>query len=457
MKNKSNILFRLMIGLMVLGLLGLNLLAVAQASPPAQDPRPPADTGGGGGGGGGGVGTPGDGIGNASTESGPAGLGCAATTGQVINWGFGPQGDIGVELKTGSWRTSTLSASDGNYGLGGLGVGIARLHVSVAPAQAKQLQPLIQDAGVYLNCKYPTIANIAVYSGSRIDPPAAIDMSAPSQAITPDSNFEVTLTVKNSLPDEITNVIVTDMMPRGFKVLKVTSSLDPRDARIIDGGEDGQLVVVNLDKLAAKASVTIGLTINADVDLLGGTKIRNVATLFYRESAADQAWLDFTVGSDETPELAASAGAGTGADFVPPSEAPTTGGSLTEDAGDQAEAVSPARESAPTIRPAAAGDDFVPPSNMPSTGGEIDLPMDTLDPTGQVNFSEAKLITGREVNGINDTSLTTTDNSVETQVEVVYKAASTGPSITVAIALLFLGLLVLGSGITLWHRRSDSL
>jgi hypothetical protein len=67
--------------------------------------------------------------------------------GQVLNWGFGPQSDVGIELKTGSWQASTTSGSDGNYGLGGLGVGIATLRVAVPPALWAELQPLVQDAG----------------------------------------------------------------------------------------------------------------------------------------------------------------------------------------------------------------------------------------------------------------------------------------------------------------------
>jgi uncharacterized repeat protein (TIGR01451 family) len=376
---------------------------------------------------------------------------------------LGPQADIGVELKTGSWRTATRSASDGNYGLGGLGVGIAKLHVGLAPGQAKQLQPLIQDAGVYLNCTYPTVANIAVFSGPRVDPPAKIEMAAPSQTIAPDSNFEITLTIENDLPTDITNVIVTDLMPQGFKALKVNSSVDPTYAQIVDGGEDGQLVVLNWDKLASRAKATIRLTVNADVDLLGGTKIRNSATLFYRESAADQAWLDFTVGSDETPVLAASGAAGSeGADFVPPAEAPTTGGSLLEPAADSAQPAAAGQPAASTANPTAAGDEFVPPSNMPSTGGEIDLPVDTLDPMGEVNLAGAELVVGHEVNRANEGPARpsglaiTTERSEQSEVVVVHNAASRGPSITVAVAVLFLGLLVLGSGITFWRRRFDS-
>jgi uncharacterized repeat protein (TIGR01451 family) len=336
---------------------------------------------------------------------------------------------------------------------------MATLQVVLAPGE--KLQPLIQDAGVYLNCSYPTVANIALFSGSRIDPPASIEMSAPSQTVAPDSNFEVTLTLKNSLSSEITNVIVTDLMPRGLTALKVDSSVDFKDAQIINGGEDGQLVVVNLDKLAAGAEAEIQITINADVDLLNGTKIRNAATLFYRESAADQAWLDFTVGSGELPVLTASAGTGQGADFVPPGEAPTTGGSST---GSGAEDTAGSEESASTARePADTSDNSVPPGNMPSTGGEIDLPMDKLDPKGLINFAEARLVVGRQADGVNDSPARTSklatfaDNSEQDKVLIVHYAVSRESSITVAASLLFLGLLVLGSGITLWRHRSDSL
>jgi hypothetical protein len=34
--------------------------------------------------------------------------------------------------------------------------------------------------------------------------------------------------------------------------------------------------------------------------------------------------------------------------------------------------------------------------------------------------------------------------------------AATGPSMIIAVSVLFLGLLVLGSGITMWRRRFDS-
>jgi hypothetical protein len=369
--------------------------------------------------------------------------------GQVVNWGFGPQRDIGVELKTGSWRASALSASDGNYGFGGLGVGIGMLHVAVPPGQAKQLQSLVQNAGVYLNCNYPTVANIAVFSGPRVDPPATIDMSAPSQTVAPDSNFDINLTIENSLPTEITNVIVTNLMPPGFTALQVSTSVDFKDAQIINAGEDGQMVVVNLDKMTAGAKATIRIIVNAYIDLLSGTQIRNTATLFYRESAADQTWLDFTVGSDELPLPAASASAGGGADFIPPGEAPTGGNST-----------SPVKE-------AATGDDVVPPGNMPSTGAELTLSADTFSLGEAVPLSGATLtlssdnLVSPDSNGdasLQSPNLTTSASDSElAKVTVVHNATSSRSSITVAMAVLFLGMLVLGSGITFWRCRLDSL
>ncbi len=450
MKNKNHILFRLIISFIVVGLMGGNWLMTAHADPLAQDPRPPVNGGGGGGGGGGGSGSGGDGsggagmAGNLPVNPGVDTPGCASLTGQVTTWGLGPQGQVEVELKTGSWRAATSSASDGNFGLGGLGTGIAKLHVPVAPGQTTQ--PFIQNAGVYLNCSYNTVANIAFSGSAKVNSPVTIEMSASNQTVVPDSNFEITLTIKNGLPTEISNVIVTDLMPKGFKALKVTSSVDPKDARIIDGGPDGQLVVVNLDKLAKRAKATIELTVNADVDLLSGTKIQNAATLFYRESAADQAVLDFTVGSDEAPALAAAGADNSGADFVPPAEAPTTGGDLLNG---QAEPASTASG------PAAAGDDFVPPGNMPSTGGEIDLPTGSLDAAEGVNLPQAELLVKPE-RGETNAIARPAHAPERSDLTVVYNTPATGSPLTVAAAVLFLGFLVLGSGITLWrHHRMD--
>jgi hypothetical protein len=120
--------------------------------------------------------------------------------------------------------------------------------------------------------------------------------------------------------------------------------------------------------------------------------------------------------------------------------------------------------SASPVKEAAAGEEFVPPGNMPPTGAELPLP-DTFASAGETDLSGATLkLTDDPADlpdPVEDASLhphhymLITTNSGPGQVTVVHTARPNGPSITVATAVLFLGLLVLGSGITLWRYRSD--
>jgi uncharacterized repeat protein (TIGR01451 family) len=444
MKNRYQTISQLVIAVMII-LLGLP--ALVQAAPPTQDPRPPIDNGGGGGGGG-----SGGSFGDGGSNNGGGLAGCASLTGQIVNWGFGPQANIGAELKTGSWQQAATSASDGNYGIGGLGVGLATLHIKLAPGDAKQFTPLIQDAGVYLNCDYPVIANIALYRGAEVTPPATLQMSAANQTVTPGNDFELTLTVKNSLPNNISNVIVTNMMPRGFKAVQLSSSIKPQDAQIIDGGSDGQLVVVNLDQLAKGATAKIELTINADIDLLGGTKIKNTATLFYRESFAHQASLDFTVASDELSLPAASGnGSSAGAEFVPPANAPTTGGSLWGE--DEAETVIPASTVAQPGQEASSVDNFVPPRGMPATGADLLSTMEQPMPVEADSQPKPTINLNLKETGHAYPEQSIPVEAAAIQVLADDKPSPSKPPITAAVGLLFLGLLALGAGFTYLNRR----
>lgn len=426
-------------------LLSILSLGIAQA----QDPRPPVDGGSGGG-------TSGDGAGNGSGGNGSVDLRCATLLGQVTNWGVGPQGNIGTELKTGSWRVTAASASDGTFGFGGLGVGLATLHVVMAPEDT--LKPLIQDAGVYLSCDYPIVANIAVYSGSKaVEPPATITMSAPSETITPGDDFNLTLTVKNGLPNEISNVIVTNMMPQGLKALQVSSSARPKDAQIIDGGSDGQLVVVNLDKLAKGAKATITIKVNADVDLLGGAKIKNTATLFYRESFAHQAAVDLTVSNGEEPIQAAAGGktGETGAEFVPPANAPTTGGDLLaeESSSLTGDGAIPASSSAKPSQETTT--EFVVPGNMPSTGADLLSTLPVKEPEIVVKQNQGTTSVPADEPAtfhLSDVRASQEPGMVKV---VVGETTQKSSPISVATGFLFLGLLALGGGITILTRRTQ--
>lgn len=350
----------------------IGMVATPVSSAPEMSPavRPTIDPGGNGGGG--------DGDDGGDDDDGPAsGSLCAALSGQVINWGFGPEANVQVDLKTGSWETFARSASDGNYGFGGLGVGIARLQVALSPEQSANLQPLIQDAAVYLNCDFPIIANIALYNGPRPDPPARIEMSAP-QSVAVDKVTPIRLTVKNDFPNDITNVIVTDLMPMGLRAVAVkTVAAPPENVHLIEGGAEGQLAVVYLDRLAAGSEANIIIDVMAEGSL-AGTQLRNTATLFYRESTADQAWVDLSVGRSGSPVVVAAAATATVApaeEAEPTSAAPTPSPEPSPAATATAEVATASSEQfvAPDEHLPTTGDDFVPPEMLPVTG-EIELP-----------------------------------------------------------------------------------
>jgi hypothetical protein len=366
MTLKFKDVIRLSMVFVTLFLLSHTFFSVAQASPPAQDPR------GDGNGGGSASGESSTAHGHTSNDS--KAENCGSVSGQVLNWGFGPAGDVTTELKTGSWQTSTASASDGNYGYGGLGIGIATLHVSLAPAQAENLNTHLQQAAVYLNCDYPTIANIALYSGSEIEPPATLEMSAPDR-FKAGRNTSIKLTVKNGLPNDITNVIVTDLMPVGLVALDVaTAATAPENAKIINGGDDGQLVVVFLGTLAAGDETNIIITVTTAEDAPLNTQLSNAATLFYRESVADQASIDFTIEGDGFTEPTIT---------LPSAEAPAM---PEPESVTSASTTAPESEEAPASTTVSETENesdeaFVPPDDLPTTGDRA-VPPGLLPVTG---------------------------------------------------------------------------
>jgi hypothetical protein len=120
-------------------------------------------------------------------------------------------------------------------------------------------------------------------------------MTAPATGLRTAEPTMVSLTVENSLPTEITHVIVTSLMHDWLTPLSVSAPTNPANARIIDGGDDGQLVLVKLDRLASGGRATIDLMLAPKADLPCAATITQTATLFYRESVADQTGFDFVL------------------------------------------------------------------------------------------------------------------------------------------------------------------
>ncbi|RME72854.1 MAG: hypothetical protein D6784_12845 [Chloroflexi bacterium] len=354
-------------GFILLTLLALWLAAgIALAAPPAQDPR---DDGTGGGGGGGPVGGQ-----EATHDTDGKPRTCAALKGQVLNWGFGPQPNVVVKLQTGSWQVAATSADDGNYGFGGLGIGIARLHVDLPADLAQTHRPLVQDAGVYLSCDFPTIANVALYPGGSIQPPATISASAAGTA-APNQTATLTLRAVNNLPTPISDVVITALMEPGLIPLDVQAP-DAQIARILDGGPDGRLVGVYLQSLPSGQETRVTITLTAAEDAVAGTRLSTTAALFYRESAAHQTSLEFIVGRGAVvapPEVEVAAPqAEATAEITPePTTTPSPEPTIEPEPSPtvEAEAFVPPPGQMPTT-----GDDLVPPGLLPTTGALPLLP-----------------------------------------------------------------------------------
>lgn len=359
-------------GILIITLLGvwaaILFSPVARAAPPAQDPRPTVSPGGGGNGGGTGSG---DGAGPAADDDSDSGARqCASVVGELLNWGYGPAAGVTTELTDGGWQLSTVSATDGTYGFGGLGIGTATLRVVLAPEQAETLTPHIEEAAIYLNCDYPTIANIAVSSGP-VDPPAALSMTAGRTDLGAGDGTEIIMTVENSLPTDITNVVVTNRLPPELIALDVTA-VSAASAQIING-PDAQLMAVYIERLASGEEANIRLTVIGAGNLAAAANVTNTATLFYRESVADQTSLDFTIGAGSAPVVDVTAelettpetetAAATGTPEPPPIPTPTPAASPepTEESESTEEFVPPG--DLPTT-----GDNFVPPGFLPTTG-----------------------------------------------------------------------------------------
>jgi len=158
------------------------------------------------------------------------------------------------------------------------------------------------------------------------------------------------------------------------------TAVSAADTQIVNG-PNGQLVAVYIESLSSGDETNIRLEVMGAPDLPETTQTTNTATLFYKESVADQASLDFTVGAgsvpvfaptaeaETTPALSAAASTGT------PEPLPTATPASTE-------AMEPAVSPEPTEE-SEGGEEFVPPGGLPTTGDNF-VPPGFLPTTGEI-------------------------------------------------------------------------
>lgn len=277
----KKILFVLALISLGLGLFGMGGSFPAQAQiprptvNPPSTPVPPTNPGG---------------SGNSAVSSGVSAETCAGVSGAVINWGYGGQPGVALQLANGSWRLDQLSGGDGRYNFGGLGTGVGILKIETG---APSLKPMINNAAIRLTCNFATQAHIGVYSGlQRPTPPAHLTFIPEQLSLEAGATTPITLQVKNDLPDPISQVIITDLFPAGIGIQSVQTSAGTFEIF------DGSLLTVTPGNIPAGGSATITITIRAANTLPTGQLLSNSATLFYAESVADQARLLISAGEE---------------------------------------------------------------------------------------------------------------------------------------------------------------
>ena len=260
---------------------------------------------------------------------------CAALYGTAIHWGVGGLKNASLRLSNGGWSAQSVSSDDGSYNMGGLGVGAGIL---IAEPPFEGVKPMINQAAVRLTCGFPVQANIGFYGGDeRPTPPVQLIMRASTQQLSPGETTKITLKVNNTLPNPISQVVITDLFPDGLKIQNVQAS----------GGSveilDEQLLAVMVDSVPEGDGLEVVIIAQAGNEVADGTRLINTATLFYAESVADQTSLTLQVQSgsaiaqstDNTATVAAS-------DATPPAQAVTD---------PQVEASADTPETAPDVLP----------------------------------------------------------------------------------------------------------
>lgn len=285
---------KLIIGFsVILALLLMLSTGLAAQGPEPVRPRPTVDP----------IGAPAGAI-RAST-SGEAGISdnCAALHGAALNWGVGGQGGISLNLGSGGWQADTVTNEDGSYNFGGLGVGMGILKVEPG---STGLRPMIDNAAIRLSCDFATQAVIGLYSGDeRPTPPAQISMKASAQTVAPGDRVEFILTVSNTLPNPISQVVVTDLLPEDLIIKSVNSSAGVAELL------DNKMLAIIVGEVPENGTVDVFFSARVAEHVAEGTQLVNTATLFYAESAADQASVTITVGHPgSSPQLRTEVAAG---------------------------------------------------------------------------------------------------------------------------------------------------
>jgi uncharacterized repeat protein (TIGR01451 family) len=169
----------------------------------------------------------------------------------------------------------------GQYAFRNFGDEIAFLNASI-PHEREDLFLLTSDLPVWIRSDSELIVNIAFYpKGITPDPALHVKMDASSSEVTQDENVSYTITVLNSSNQDVSEVIVADLMPEGLSLVQASTS---QGTAIYDQG----LVWAKIGDLAAGETAMVTVVARVGASVGAGTTIVNKVAVYSRESVAVQ-------------------------------------------------------------------------------------------------------------------------------------------------------------------------
>jgi len=202
--------------------------------------------------------------------------------GTVFDWGRGPM-PAGVELVlTGDgWQAPAVTDVFGQYAFRNFGDEIAFLNAFIPP-EREDLFLLTSDLPVWIRSDSELVVNIALYpKGVTPDPALHVKISASAAEVSQDENVSYTITVLNSSNQDVSQVVIADLMPEGLSLVEALTS---QGTAIQDRG----LVWAKIGDLAAGETAMVTIVARVGASVKPGTTILNKTSVYSRESVAVQ-------------------------------------------------------------------------------------------------------------------------------------------------------------------------
>jgi hypothetical protein len=200
--------------------------------------------------------------------------------GRVINLATGePEIGVAVVFVTGGVSVEVESDENGAYAFEHLGA--ANGVLNVVPAQGSGLRPATADVAVRPKVGVETVVNLGVSPNGSAAPPLIPTVQLSPDYVGAGELMTITVLVKNTLPEAITDATVTNWLP---------ARLAPVDIHSSTGNPyfSDNLAIAELGSLAAGSGALVEIVAQATGGRTAASALQGRVSFFYRESSASQ-------------------------------------------------------------------------------------------------------------------------------------------------------------------------